>query len=495
MEDHLWDILLGVDFQILERDGYQRQVRGEDTVILAHLHCLPSTIRFFQILTREDLSIPSKQIILIPKPYSTMSAVEATLSRMGLSVLSGSIPFKPGYYDGAASVMLKKGCEEANKACRNIRNKGGMPRLVLVDDGGMLTETWWRHFETGDFEIASVQQTSSGTRRDPRPNELAKVDVARSAAKRQFEAKIIAAGVLKKAAELDVLKTSKQVGIVGVGALGSALAADLARSGRCVNLYDVRPDYRRPAKSASYSRIGVFLNNCDLVFGCTGRNFLKADHLRKIKASHSIHFVSCSSRDTEFLDLLRFGKIDPESVGDGFGRLQISFEGRQCHIVENGGFPVNFDRTVEQECAEEIVLTRALVLAGIFQALCVKVKERRENLLMLSPSIQQSLVLRWLRMTGRSPLHFDSTADIEVLSWWKIHSSGELPKPPPSLHVVAKGPVAAAAEYPTDLLYSAAERPIDATAERPPPLRPYSVRYRFLRLLWLFRSKRPRTGS
>ncbi len=41
MGDHLWDILLGVDFQKLERDGYERQVRGEDAVILAHLHCLP----------------------------------------------------------------------------------------------------------------------------------------------------------------------------------------------------------------------------------------------------------------------------------------------------------------------------------------------------------------------------------------------------------------------------------------------------------------------
>jgi hypothetical protein len=35
MEDRLWDILLGVDFQLLKRDGYERQVRGEDTVILA----------------------------------------------------------------------------------------------------------------------------------------------------------------------------------------------------------------------------------------------------------------------------------------------------------------------------------------------------------------------------------------------------------------------------------------------------------------------------
>lgn len=438
MEDHLWDILLGVDFQILERDGYERQVRGEDTVILAHLHCLPSTIKFFQTLTRDDLSIPSTQIILIPKPYSTIAAVAATLSRMGLSVLSGSIPFKPGYYDYPASLLLKSGCRKASSVCLGLKKKGRKPRLVLVDDGGMLTETWWRHFETGEFEIVSVQQTASGARRDPRPDEVAKIDVARSAAKRQFEAKIVAAGVLKKAAELDVLKTSCQLGIAGVGALGSALASNLAKSGRCVSLYDVKPEFPRPPKSARYARIGVFLNECDLVFGCTGRNFLKADHLRKIRANHSIHFVSCSSRDTEFLDLLRFGKIERETVGDGFGRLQVSFEGRKPHFVENGGFPLNFDRTKEQEGAEEIVLTRALVLAGIFQALCVKVKERRENVLMLSPSLQQALVYQWLGVTKKSPSQFDAGADVGTLDWWINQSFGMLPKLAPSLCPAAK---------------------------------------------------------
>jgi len=38
MENILWDTFLAVNFQLLEEDGYVRQVPGEDTVILAHLH-------------------------------------------------------------------------------------------------------------------------------------------------------------------------------------------------------------------------------------------------------------------------------------------------------------------------------------------------------------------------------------------------------------------------------------------------------------------------
>jgi hypothetical protein len=433
MKDHLWELLLGVDFQLLVSDGYERQVRGEDIVILAHLHCLPSTIMFFRILMRDDLSVPCRQIILIPKPYSTIAAVETALKKTGMTVVANSQPFKPGYYDSSASVMLKKGCEEANKACQIIKNKGRKPRLVLVDDGGMLTETWWRSFATGNYDIVSVQQTASGTRRVPSAGEVAKIDVARSAAKRQFESRIIAAGVLKKVSDLEVLKLSKRVGIVGVGAVGGALAEDLACRGRCVNLYDIRPDYPRPRTSVRYPKLSYFLNNCDLVLGCTGRNFLHVEQLHKVKPNHAIHFVSCSSRDVEFLDLLRFGQINPSTIGDGFGRLDVNFRGTHRHFIENGGFPINFDRVVEQESPDEIALTRALVVAGIFQALCVKVKERRENFLMLSPSLQRALVQQWLHLTGKSAADFGIGADIDSLDWWKTHSSGKCPVPKPGV--------------------------------------------------------------
>ncbi len=234
------------------------------------------------MLLRDDLSIPGKQIVLIPKSYSTIESAENNLNKLGIAILSEKAPFKPGYYDSSASSLLKSGCQRAFSICKEVIKRGRKPRLVLVDDGGMLTETWWKTFETGEFEVVSVQQTASGTRREPRPSEVAKIDVARSAAKRHFESKIISAGILKKISDLDVLKGSERVGIAGIGALGGALAEDLSKRGKWVHLYDIKPDYYRPKTSARYSKIGAFLNNCDLVFGCTGRNFIEIEHLRKI---------------------------------------------------------------------------------------------------------------------------------------------------------------------------------------------------------------------
>ena len=438
MEDRrLWDTLLGVDFQLLEYDGYQRQVRGEDTVILAHLHCLPSLFPLIWILQREDLSIPAKQIIVIAKPYSTIPSTLRDLRGLGITILSPETNFQLGQYDQAVSKHLSEGCERAKAVCNDVRKRGRKPRLILVDDGGMLTETWWAHYTDEKIEAVSVQQTASGIRRDPRPSEIAKIDVARSAAKKYFESKIIAAGVLKKVRELDVFARASSIGIAGVGAVGGALAFDLASRGTVPHLYDVRENYKAPAEARKVFRIGEFLNKCDVVFGCTGRNFLKPEFLRRIRRDHKITFVSCSSRDTEFQYLLQLGKLK-SAPSDQFGRLEISFDGGRCHTVENSGFPINFDRIEEQEGTDEIILTRALVLTGIFQAVCVNVNKPRNDLLRLSPSIQKRLVEQWLAMTGQCAENFHlRKTDIKALKWWTENSYGDSPGQEKKLETIA----------------------------------------------------------
>jgi len=50
---------------------------------------------------------------------------------MSISVLSEKIQFKLGYYDPAASLLLKSGGQKARDICAEIARKGGKPRLVL----------------------------------------------------------------------------------------------------------------------------------------------------------------------------------------------------------------------------------------------------------------------------------------------------------------------------------------------------------------------------
>jgi hypothetical protein len=421
-----WDVLRQVDFGVLEEDGYEPQVRRDDVVILAHLHCVTSIAKLFSMLLKHNPLIPSRQIILIPKPYSTMPSVAEELVKLGIAVIWTAAHLCPGHYDAAASQHLKEGCKKAVHICFDIAKKGRRPRLILVDDGGMLTETWWNNFKSAEIDVVSVQQTASGVRREPVPSTLAKIDIARSAAKTKFEARIISEGVLRKVRDLDIIKRITRVGVVGVGPLGCALASSLVQMGKQVNLYEVKKYHCQPSGSYPMESLTKLLRLSDLIFGCTGKNFLKSTVLSNIKQNR--HFVSCSSRDIEFLDLLRLGTIEKPAPVDVFGRMEIGL-GEQTHIVENGGFPINFDRTKEQEGAKEIVLTRALVLAGILQAMCVKINQRRETELMLSPCLQRAVVFKWLEINGNKVEQYlgSSEGDVEGLDWWRKNSFGQTP--------------------------------------------------------------------
>jgi hypothetical protein len=185
--------------------------------------------------------------------------------------------------------------------------------------------------------------------------------------------------VLKKVGSLGLLKDLRTVGVVGGGALGSALAGHLKREHRIrVCLYDKRsvvcPDGVELCRD-----LRSLLLASDVVFGCTGHNFLRPHRLENLAATKSIYFISCSSRDVEFKSLLQLPDI-PENP---HGRITIRLPSGQTHYIENGGFPINFDRQEEQESAEEIALTRALVFAGVFQAVRMKQMRSYPDVLML----------------------------------------------------------------------------------------------------------------
>ena len=66
------------------------------------------------------------------------------------------------------------------------------------------------------------------------------------------------------------------------------------------------------------------------------------------------------------------------------------------HLIYNGGFPINFDRSIEWEDPFKISLTRGLILSAILQAISFSDKICRDNLVMLSPLLQRILVNHWL---------------------------------------------------------------------------------------------------
>ena len=409
----LTQLLQQVDRRILERD-FPKAIEISQAFIFAHVHCLPSFIKLLGFMV--EAGFDPSNIVIIPKAYSTIpQALHDLRVRIGFKVLLSDAELKPGCYDEYAAFTLNEACKIAEE---EFARKGtSRPlRMILLDDGGTLTERWFIDGLADRFETVSVQQTTSGLFRPPfHDRSILKVNVAGSPAKRWFESKVIAKGITRKVLTWGTLERRK-VGIVGYGAIGKALADAMSAQDADIVVYDQSREVRshRYENAASLDEL---LQKTEIIFGCVGKDvFEGAERLLEAAQAPRI-FASCSSRDVEFRSLFRFS-VPTEPPGP-FGDVKISAGG--LHTILNGGFPVNFDREHEWEEENEVALTRALLLAGVYQALGNLEHRAIEgsNIVTLGIEMQRHLVDRWLSINRARTEEFGvRRADFDNPEWW-----------------------------------------------------------------------------
>jgi len=246
--------------------------------------------------------------------------------------------------------------------------------------------------------------------------------VCRSAGKLFFESQIIARGIVRKLESIKLLK-NKTYGVIGLGALGSAVARYLMAKG----IQTVGADICTIPEDLT--DIGVSLQkllHCsDVVLGCSGVDVFAGINLHSLTGNKI--FASCSSSNIEFRTLLGY-----LSTSERFGTFK-GVLGRANCIILNGGFPINFDRIREWELFDEIILTRQLVLEGLLQA--KPLIGARPRGVMLDPASQKKIVLKWLeQVPDRNLLQIpDSLSE----SFFRDNSEGEIQineKPSYTLH-------------------------------------------------------------
>jgi hypothetical protein len=417
MQQLLDHVLDHVDYRFLESEGFRKAVTAENCILLAHIHILSSTIPFFRRLL--SLGFAASAIVVVPKSYSTMPAARAELERMGCHMVGDDEElFESGGYDRVIQRPLSQACELGALLYRNRFAK----RCILVDDGGALTESWWR-FHQGEryLDTISVQQTSSGWFEHRfREAMIRRVNVAGSAAKRLFESRIIVSGVLRKVASLHILRDFRRVAVVGVGNVGKALAHELFKRQKIVTTFDKQLDREVHGCERAVDWTAC-VKQADVIFGCTGRDFMD-DKLHYLESVGAKHFISLSSRDVEFRSLL----TSPAARRDRrFGGVVVRWKGAGPFVVLNGGFPINFDREREWEDESEIGLTRALVLLGVVQALCLPARRPTKANEKLALKCQQILVKTWLKRRNKTCADYEiSERDFYDMRWWFRESRG-----------------------------------------------------------------------
>ena len=102
--------------------------------------------------------------------------------------------------------------------------------------------------------------------------------------------------------------------------------------------------------------------------------------------------ASASSADIEFSSLLRIAPI----VADPFGPISIKVREDLEFEILNGGFPFNFDRLGNASHEKDIVLTRALLYAGMMQARDISDAHASGGLYDLDIDTQRYLLKAWL---------------------------------------------------------------------------------------------------
>jgi hypothetical protein len=126
--------------------------------IFAHINCLPSYSKLIEYMIGEIGFDPSK-IVVIPKAYSTIPETLHDLTAMGVRVEKGNGIMEVGHYNKYAAPILNAACVYAAKLIDTPRVAD---RAILLDDGGSLTEFWYKHQLHDKIQTISVQQTTSG---------------------------------------------------------------------------------------------------------------------------------------------------------------------------------------------------------------------------------------------------------------------------------------------------------------------------------------------
>ncbi|HEY2964376.1 MAG TPA: NAD(P)-dependent oxidoreductase [Pyrinomonadaceae bacterium] len=414
---------------------------GEDTAIVAVQHMLWQTVDLFEAVVA--LGVKRENIFALGKVYSNSPVVIGTLRDQGVNVLQSTIP-QPGEFDRCFQLDVNELWQLVSRklVSRNIK------RILILDDGGTCITTVPREL-LNRYSICGVEQTSFGMFLfEVEPPPFAVMSWARTAVKLQVGGPIFSHCLLVKL-ENRILSgqtlREKNLGILGLGSIGSSLANLAARQDNNVIFYDPDPLLQIPSclrgRVTRVESLDELMLRCEYVFGCSGRQPFRDHDLPKYRPG--IRLFSASGGDHEFGPI-----IDDLKLRSGFSVAQFTWD-ISCDDGSSGpisiaylGYPYNFvARDIEAVPIGIVQIETSGLLAGLIQArihlsLCERGRIRNSGIHRISPEAQRFVYKTWLTaMKGRrislTPVYGCDPAMLRAArdQWWFSENS----EPHPSL--------------------------------------------------------------
>lgn len=429
-------IRLPVLDMMIERAKTIDSLSLKDTAVVYVHHALGTSETLLNSMFQLGLS--PKNTFVLGKRYSNSDAIIERIKGYGVHYQVNSKQAGLGEHDISftrdinslwADVVAHLKSEQANH----------IKKVLLLDHGGYAVK-YVPHSILEGYKVVGLEKTTSGIiALGGRLPNLPVINVAKCAAKNFLESPLIAEAIMTKLAPfIDMAREPTECGIIGYGVIGRAIAEKLLKLGHRVMVYDNNLAQLQTLKSAPRkdlrptNDLSTLVNFSKLVFGCSGSDVTESlDAFTLAPAEKTL--ISCSSEDREFLTLLNH--IQQKYNGkarvwaNDFKDVVYTNEfGHNINILR-AGFPYNFDHSGESVPANDIQLTRALVLAGFLQSIDFLKKphifDNGNNMYALDAELQQWVVREWLKYQEKGRYSKETLANFEDLDWINKNSSGD----------------------------------------------------------------------
>ena len=379
---------------------------GEDTALVAVQHMLEQTVDLFETIARIGLS--RRNIFALGKVYSNSQPVIETLRNRGITVVETTPP-EPGKFDEYFAQDAKKLWQVVAEKLAGRRIK----RLLVLDDGGACITT-----VPGEvirrYSICGVEQTSLGMFRfEQQPPPFAVFSWARAAVKLEIGGQLFSQCLIDRLRKEFADRKPEQLGIIGMGSIGRAVANLVAREGRRVLYYDpyqhLKIGTTLRAQVSPVESLEELMAGCDYVIGCSGRGPFENNW--PLMHRPGIKLVSASGGDQEFRPIICYlserpdFRVDPDS-------WDITSELGPCGPIRIAylGYPYNFVSRAREAVPTRIVqletggLLAALIQARIYFTFCEAGLARNSGIHRVSPAAQRFVYEEWLRVMKKSQI-------------------------------------------------------------------------------------------
>jgi hypothetical protein len=383
---------------------------GEDTAVVAVQHMLWQTVDLCEAIAA--LGGKRENIFALGKVYSNSPVVIGVLRERGVTVVQSSTP-EPGEFDRYFQADVNRLWEVVAQrvSSRSIK------RILVLDDGGRCTLSIPAEL-LRRYLVAGVEQTSFGMFMfEAEPPPFAVMSWARAAVKLQIAGTLFSQCLLARVQSRVLngkLLCGENVGIIGLGSIGGAMAHLCERQGNCVLFYDPDPQLQVPAylrgRVTRVESLGELMLSCNYVFGCSGRN--PFEDRWPLKYRKGIRLFSASGGDQEFGPIIRDLRNTCDFNVSDFAWDISSENGPSGPIsIAYLGYPYNFvSRDIEAVPTRVVQIETSGLLAGLIQArtylrLCEEGSADNYGIHRISPDLQRFVYETWL--TAMEARHID----------------------------------------------------------------------------------------